>query len=84
MGSGALLSESGEVVVPQAASPKKSSPKLALSIAEGASPARAWAAGTGERHRPLWGSRRIQSRFIISLLDGLMIHKLPYEKITKG
>jgi hypothetical protein len=25
-----------------------------------------------------------QSRFIISLLDGLMIRKLPYEKITKG
>ena len=67
---GGSLSGSGAVTVPQAASPNKSSPK--------ASPARAGAAGTSER------SRRIQSRFIISLLDSLMIQKLPYEKITKG
>jgi hypothetical protein len=50
---GVSFSDLGVVIVPQAVSPNKSSPKT-------------------------------QSRFIISLLDSLMIQKLPYENITKG
>jgi hypothetical protein len=33
---------------------------------------------------PNRNSPKIKSHFIIGLLDGLMIQKLPYEKITKG
>jgi hypothetical protein len=61
----------------------RSGREAAVGIVTGDSLSDSGAVTVPQAASPNKSSPKIQSRFILSLLDSLMIQKLPYEKITK-